>query len=77
MASKLILEYDPVGDILHVRRCAPCVRQETDELGDDVLIRTNPDTGEIEGLEILFFTARTGSGQPLELPITALLRLAS
>ncbi len=75
MESKLILEYHPQLDILHVRRCAPYAAQETEELGDDVIARLNPETGEIEDLEILFFTTRAGSGRPLELPVSALLRL--
>ena len=50
--------------------------QESEELGDDVMARLNPDTKQIENLEVLFFSTRLLRSNLLELPITADLRLA-
>ena len=45
--------------------------QETEELGDDVIARLNPDTGDVESLEVLFFSTRLLRSDALELPVTA------
>ena len=50
--------------------------QETEELGDEVVARLNPKTGEIENLEIPFFSTRLLRADLLELPVTANLRIA-
>ena len=71
MASKLALEYDRAGDILHIRNCPPYPQQETEQLDDDVFARLNPETGQVESLEILFFSAWLRDGRPCELPVTA------
>lgn len=55
MAENLTFQYDREGDILYINRCAPYTEQESEELGDDVIARRNPQTGEIETLEVLFF----------------------
>ena len=55
MAENLIFQYDREGDILYINRCSPYAEQESEELGDDVIARMNPRTGEIENLEVLFF----------------------
>ena len=52
----------------------PYAEQESDELGDDVIARLNPDTGEIENLEVLFFSDRLMSSEIFQLPIEATLR---
>jgi hypothetical protein len=39
-------------------------------LSDDVIARLNPDTGEIENLEVLFFSTRPLRNDLYELPIT-------
>jgi len=75
MAAKLTIEYDRQGDILYITSCPPYAEQESDELGDDVIARFNPDTGDIESLEILSFSTRL-KDDPFELPITATLRRA-
>ncbi len=59
MEAKLIFKYDRVADVLHIDKCPPYAEQESEELGDDVVARLNPRTGEIENLEVLFFS--TGS----------------
>jgi len=50
MGTKLSFKYDRDADILHIDRCPPYARQESEELGDDVIARLNPDTGEVENL---------------------------
>jgi hypothetical protein len=45
--------------------------QETEELGDDVIARINPRTGEVESLEVLFFSTRLLRSDLFELPVTA------
>ena len=75
MAAKLTFQYDRQGDILYITSCPPYAEQESDELGDDVIARFNPDTGNIESLEILSFSTRL-KDTPFELPVIAALRRA-
>ena len=58
MGAKLSFKYDRDADILHIDKCPPYAEQETEELGDEVVARLNPETGEIENLEVLFFSTR-------------------
>jgi len=74
MAERLAFQYDREADILHISTRPPYPEQHTEELGDDVVARINPLTGEIENLEVLFFSARLERGQPFELPVDADLR---
>lgn len=76
MASKLTLQYDREGDILHIDKVAPYQEQDSEELGDDVVVRLNPNTGVIENLEIFFYSSRLMGGELLELPIVGDLRPA-
>jgi uncharacterized protein YuzE len=55
MGAKLTFKYDRAADILHIDKCAPYPEQESEELGDEVIARLNPQTGEVENLEVLFF----------------------
>lgn len=75
MDTKLSLKYDREADILYINKLKPYAEQESEELGDDVVVRLNPKTGEIENLEILFFSTRLLRNDLLELPIEANLRL--
>ncbi|GBF82703.1 DUF2283 domain-containing protein [Aphanothece sacrum] len=77
MAENLIFKYDPIGDILYINKCQPYPEQESEELGDDIIIRLNPQTEEIENLEILFFSQRIKEDKELTLPVIANLRLAN
>jgi uncharacterized protein YuzE len=77
MAAKLTFKYDRQGDILHIDKCPPYAEQESEELGDDVVARLNPATGEIENLEVMFFSTRLLRSDLFQLPITADLRLAT
>jgi uncharacterized protein YuzE len=73
--SMLSLKYDREADILYIDKRLPYPEQETEELGDDVIARLNPVTGEIESVEVLFFSTRLLRQDLVELPITADLRL--
>jgi uncharacterized protein YuzE len=76
MAAKLTFTYDREADILYINKCPPYPEQESEELGEDVIARLNPTTGEIENLEVLFFSTRLLRSNTFELPITANLHLA-
>ena len=71
MEAKLKFTYDREADILHIDKIDPYADQESEELGDDVVARFNPKTGEIENLEVLFFSTRLLRGELFELPILA------
>jgi Protein of unknown function (DUF2283) len=71
MEARLIVEYDRIGDILYLGTVSPYPEQESEELDYGVVARLNPQSGEIENLEILFFSSRVASGEALRLPILA------
>ena len=77
MAPKLTFEYDREADILYVHKQPPYPEQESEELGDEVIARLNPETGEVENLEILFFTTRLLRSHLFEVPVAAELHLAT
>jgi uncharacterized protein YuzE len=74
METKLSFKYDREGDILYINKRAPYPEQNSEELGDEVIARMNPKTGEIENLEVLFFSTRLLRSDLFELPIAAELR---
>lgn len=76
MEEKLKLRYDRTADILYVDKCSPYAEQESEELEDEVVARLNPETGEVENLEVLFFSTRLLRSDLVELPIDAHLRLS-
>ena len=76
MAAKLTFKFDREADILHIDKCPPYAEQESEELGDDVVARLNPATGEIENLEVMFFSTRLLRSDLFQLPVTAELRIA-
>ncbi len=53
MNSKLTIRYDKIGDILYLDQCSPYPEQESEEIGDEIVARFNPESGDIENLEIL------------------------
>lgn len=71
MEAKLIFQYDREADILYINKRKPYPEQESQELGDEVIARLNPKTGEIENLEVLFFSTRLLRQNLFELPISA------
>ena len=75
MPELLTITFDREGDILHISKVRPYPEQESEELGDDVIARLNPRTGDIEDLELLFFSTRLLRKDILELPIKADLKL--
>ena len=68
MAEKMIFKYDREADILYINKRAPYPGQESQELGDDVIARFNPDTGEVENVEVLFFSTRLLRSDIFEIP---------
>lgn len=77
MAEKLTFQYDRDGDVLYIGKCEPYAEQESEELGDEVIARLNPDTGEVENLEVLFFSTRLLRNGRFELPIAAEIHLVA
>lgn len=75
MGERLTFNYDRDGDILYIDKLPPYAEQESQELGDGVIARRNPGTGEVENLEILFFSTRLLRSEMFELPVIADLRL--
>jgi uncharacterized protein YuzE len=65
MEAKLTFKYDREADVLHIDKCPPYAAQESEELGDDVIACLNPTTGEVENLEVLFFSTRLLPQRPL------------
>jgi hypothetical protein len=76
MGASLTFRYDREVDILHIDTCLPYAEQESEEIGDEVVARLNPATGEVENLEVLFFSTRLLRSELFNLPVTAELWLA-
>ncbi len=77
MGDKLSFKYDREADILYISKRPPYAEQQSEELDDGVVARLNPATGEVENLEILFFSTRLQRSDAFELPGTADLRVAA
>jgi uncharacterized protein YuzE len=76
LGESLAIEYDADGDILHLFAVEPYPEQESDEIGEGVIARMNPATGQVEGIEVLFFSSRfVVPGQQLRLPVKADIRV--
>lgn len=76
MQNNLTFRYDKVSDILYGDTCPPYAEQESEEVGNEIIARLNPTSGEVENLEILFFSKRMTESSRFELPIAAAMRLA-
>ncbi|MEK7406770.1 MAG: DUF2283 domain-containing protein [Acidobacteriota bacterium] len=76
METTLRFQYDREADILHIDKRPPYAEQESQELEDEIVARLNPETGEVENLEVLFFSTRLLRRDLFELPVSADLRLA-
>ena len=73
MASEhLIFEYDVEGDIMFIAKCQPYLGQDEGDIEDMVVGRCHPHTNEVESIEILFFSTRVLSRNPvrLDIPVT-------
>ena len=77
MDAKLTFRYDREADILFIDRCPPYAEQESEELDDEIVARLNPHTGELENLEVLFFSTRLLRTDLFEVPLTSDWRLAA
>jgi hypothetical protein len=77
MATGMTFRLDAVGDALYIDVCAPYAEQISEEVGDGVVARLNPQTGEVENVAVLFFTKRLELGQELNIPLVGHLRLAA
>jgi len=77
MAATLSFKYDREADILHIDKCPPYAEQGSEELGDDVIARLNPKTGEVENMEVLFFSTRLLRSELFELPVSAELHVVA
>ena len=75
MGTNLTFQYDREGDILYINTCPPYPEQESEELEDEIIARFNPETGEIENLEVLFFSTRLLRKELFQLPVSAHLHL--
>lgn len=71
VAGRLAFQYDLEADILHIHSRPPYAEQESEELGDDVIARLDPKTGDVESLDVLFFSTRLLRSDLFELPVTA------
>ena len=68
MEATLIFRYDREADILYNDKCSPYAERDSEELGDEIVARLNPDTGDVENLEVLFFSTRLLRKDIFELP---------
>ena len=75
METNLTFQYDRDADILYISTCTPYPEQQSEELADEIIARFNPDTGDIENLEVLFFSTRLFREELFHLPISARLQL--
>ncbi|MBM3236894.1 DUF2283 domain-containing protein [Candidatus Poribacteria bacterium] len=75
MGTNLTFQYDRESDILYINTCPPYPEQESEELDDEIIARFNPETGEIENIEVLFFSTRLLRKELFQLPISARLHL--
>ncbi len=77
MAEILSFQYDREADILYINKRPPYPEQESEELGDAVIARLNPETGEIENLGVLLFSPRLLRSGLFGPPVAAELRRAA
>jgi hypothetical protein len=75
MEAKLTFKYDREADILHIDKCPPYAEQKSEELPDEIIARLDPDTSEVENLEVLFFSTRLLRTDLFELLVSTDLRL--
>jgi hypothetical protein len=67
--------YDKAGDILCLGKTKAYPEQDSEELDYGVVARHNPQTHDLENLEIFFFSSRVAKGEMFQLPVTAEFRL--
>lgn len=77
MEKKLSFYYDREADILYFSKGNPYPDQESQEIGDDMVVRLNPKTHEVEGITILNFSSRFTNIDAQPIPVTAQMQLAT
>ena len=70
MEAKLVFKYDRKADILYINKRSPYPEQESEDVGDDIIARINPRTGDVENIEVLFFSTRLLRNDLFEVPVT-------
>jgi len=74
MEKMMQIFYDKQGDVLYITVGNPRPAN-TEEVGDDILLRHDPDSGEVIGLTVLNFSSRFGSlHEPHTLPVEAIFK---
>jgi hypothetical protein len=76
MKGKLTLHYDKIGDILYIDKVKPYREQASEEIGDEIGVRLNPTSGDVETVEINAFSKRMAEDEAIELPVSATIRLS-
>lgn len=76
MGERISFYFDREADVLYFSKGNPYPEQESQEIGDDMIVRLNPKTREVEGITILNFSRRFVSADNLFVPITAQMQLA-
>ena len=69
MATDLSFRHDVIGNVMTIEKCRPHPEQDSDEIGLSVVGRMNPNTGEVESLEILSYSHLILSRDPIRLEI--------
>ena len=69
METKLVFQYDRIGDILSVEICRPYPSQDSDDIEDMVVARLNPHTETVESIDVLFTSTRIVSHNPFRLNV--------
>ncbi len=69
-AKKLLnLFYDKEADVLYVSKGKPSARDLSEETEDEIVVRKNPNSGEITGFTVINFSKRsTKSDLSLDIP---------
>jgi len=75
MDPRLSFQYDREADILHIDTRPPYPEQESQELDNEIIARLNPESGDVENLEVLFFSTRLLREELFSMPLSARLTL--
>ena len=75
MGKEMKFSYDREADILYINFTEHYAGQETEELGDDVIVRLNPETGIVENMEVLFFSTRLLRNDMFRIPVAGEIHL--
>ena len=78
MEKGLNIFYDEEADVFYFSKGMPREDVESKEIGDDIVVRLNPDTTEVVGFTILNFTKRFKKDKNAKsIPLEAELALAT